>query len=274
MSEPLEEQNPPADFSTPVTLGKTGLLAGRLGLGAGYGAPVSAFEAAFDKGCNYFYWSGRKPGMKAAIANICARGLRDRLIIAVQSYAPLGFLLENSLAKALKALNLEYADVFLLGWRNKEPSQSLLDKALELKQKGMFRFLGMSGHHRPLFARITPRGIFDLFHIRYNAAHVGAETEAFPHLKDTGVVTYTATRWGHLLNPKKMPPGHPPLKSADCYRFVLSNPAVHICLCGPENQSQMDQALEVLHAGPMDEKEMARVRKIGEHVHRKSSFFF
>ena len=163
---------------------------------------------------------------------------------------------------------------FLLGWRNKEPSQRMLDAALKMKQKGMFRFLGMSGHNRPLFARINPRGVFDLFHIRYNAAHVGAETETFPYLKDTGVVTYTATRWGQLVNPKKMPPGHLPPKSVDCYRFVLSNPAVHICLCGPKNRSQMDQALEVLSAGPMDEKEMARMREIGAFVHRKSSFLF
>ena len=51
-------------FSEPVTLGHTGLSVGRMGLGAGYGAPAAAFEMAFDRGCNYFYWTSRKSGMR------------------------------------------------------------------------------------------------------------------------------------------------------------------------------------------------------------------
>ena len=45
------------NFSQKRELGKTGLMAGRLGLGAGYGAPAAAFEEAFERGCNYFYWT-------------------------------------------------------------------------------------------------------------------------------------------------------------------------------------------------------------------------
>jgi len=42
------------DFNQKREIGSTGLMAGRLGLGAGYGAPVAAFEEAFERGCNYF----------------------------------------------------------------------------------------------------------------------------------------------------------------------------------------------------------------------------
>jgi len=59
------------DLSKPRILGKTGLKAGRLGVGAGYGAPATAFEEAFERGCNYFYWTSRKAGMRQAIMNIC-----------------------------------------------------------------------------------------------------------------------------------------------------------------------------------------------------------
>ena len=55
------------DFSQPQILKRTGLKVGRLGLGAGYGAPATAYEEAFEKGCNYFYWLSRKPGMCNAI---------------------------------------------------------------------------------------------------------------------------------------------------------------------------------------------------------------
>ena len=33
-------------------LGKTGLSVGRLGLAGSYGAPASAYENAFENGCN------------------------------------------------------------------------------------------------------------------------------------------------------------------------------------------------------------------------------
>ena len=116
-----------------------------------------------------------------------------------------------------------------------------------------------------------------MFHIRYNAAHRGAEKESFPYLTGEnrpGIVSYTATRWGHLLNPKKMPIGESALKSSDCYRFVLSNPMVDICMCGPRDMSQMREALTALELGRLEIEDMERIKKIGEHVHSTSGGFF
>ncbi|MFH2127348.1 MAG: hypothetical protein ABIK12_12585 [Pseudomonadota bacterium] len=73
-------------FESTRNLGRTGLSVGRLGLGAGYGAPAAAFEEAFERGCNYFYFTSRKPGMAQAIRNLSGQGHRDRLVLAVQSY--------------------------------------------------------------------------------------------------------------------------------------------------------------------------------------------
>ncbi len=260
-------------FSEPTTLGRTGLRVGRLGLGAGYGAPTAAFEMAFERGCNYFYWTSRKSGMRDAIRHIVGRGERERLVVALQSYARSGVLMEYSLAKALKTLGLDYADVFVLGWHNRAPSPRLLERALAMREKGMLRHLGMSGHNRPLFARMAGLEAFDLYHVRYNAAHRGAETEVFPHLQETGVVSYTATRWGHLLQARRMPSGETPPSSRDCYRFALSHAAVDVCLCGPRNMAQMKAALQVLESGPLDADERARMQSIGDHVHRQRSFF-
>ena len=77
-------------------LGATGLKVGPLGLAASYGAPAEAFEEAFDWGCNYFYLGGgrRRAGMKQAIRNLCGKGQRDNLVVAIQSYARFGHLME------------------------------------------------------------------------------------------------------------------------------------------------------------------------------------
>ncbi len=87
------------------------------------------------------------------------------------------------------------------------------------------------------------------------------------------MVTYTATRWGQLLNPKKMPPAEPVPAPSDCYRFVLSNPAVDVCLCGPKNMDQMLSALPALELGPFGEGDMERMRRIGDYVHGHTKRF-
>ncbi|MCP4625304.1 MAG: aldo/keto reductase [bacterium] len=253
-------------------LGRTGLRVGRLGMAASYGAPVEAFEEAFEKGCNYFYLGGgrRKAGMKQAIRNICSRGQRDKLVIAIQSYARSGHLMEWVFKSRLHSMGLERADILVLGWHNRRPSPGLVRRARTLKAKGLCRYIAMSGHQRRLFPQIDADGQFDLFHVRYNAAHRGAEEEIFPHLQGgndrPGIVSYTATRWGQLLNPKNMPAGDCVPAPGDCYRFAMSNSAVDVCMCGPRNIDEMRAALSALELGPLVEEDMERLKRIGDHV--------
>jgi aryl-alcohol dehydrogenase-like predicted oxidoreductase len=259
-------------LNQPTVLGKTGLKVGRLGVASSYGAPAEAFEEAFDWGCNYFYWGSlRRSGMAQAIRNICGRGKRNDLIIVIQSYSRSATLLELSCRRALKGLAIDYGDVLLLGWYRKIPPRRILERANTMKTTGMFRFLAISSHNRTLFPQLAKENLFDIFHIRYSAAHRGAELESFPYLKGDdrpGVVSYTATRWGQLLEEKRMPPGESPPSASDCYRFVLSHSAVDICMTGPKNLEQMREALITLGRGPMNKDELARMRKIGDHMSR------
>jgi len=258
------------DFNSQRVLGRTGLRVGRLGVGSSYGAPAEAFEEAFERGCNYFYWgSSRRTGMCQAIKNICRKGKRDELIVVIQSYSRSAFLLEVFYRRALKLLALDHADVLLLGWYRKKPPQRILDKANAMKKKGMFRFLALSSHNRRLFPELAKEDIFDIFHIRYSAAHRGAESETFPYLEGENrpdMVSYTATRWGQLLQEKNMLPGESAPAASDCYRFVLSHPAVDVCMTGPKNLQQMREALRTLDLGPLGGDELERMRKIGDHT--------
>ena len=140
-----------------------------------------------------------------------------------------------------------------------------------MKKRGMFRFLALSSHNRRLFPKLAEEDIFDIFHIRYNAAHRGAESETFSYLEGDnrpGIVSYTATRWGQLLQEKNMLPGESAPTASDCYRFVLSHPAVDVCMTGPKNLQQMREALRTLDLGPLGGDELERMRKIGDHIRR------
>jgi len=141
-----------------------------------------------------------------------------------------------------------------------------------MKEKGLARFIGLSGHNRSLFPRLSTEGIFDLFHIRYNAVNRGAEQDIFPFMAGEnrqGIISYTATRWGQLLKESKMPPGETAPTATDCYRFVLSNPAVDVCMMGARNHAMMKENLQTLDLGPMTNEELDRMRKIGDHIYRR-----
>ena len=63
------------DFHAPKVSGRAGLAVGRLGVAGGCGAPAAAFEEAFQRGCNYFYWGSLRPaGMAQAIKSLSGRG--------------------------------------------------------------------------------------------------------------------------------------------------------------------------------------------------------
>ncbi len=266
------------DLKAKRTLGRTGLTVGRLGVACSYGAPTEAYEEAFEKGVNYFYWgSMRKPAMADAIRNIINKGARDRLVIVLQSYSRSASLMEFFYRKGLHTLGIDTADVLLLGWHNKPPSPRIVEKALKMKEGGMFRFLAVSSHNRKLFPALARDERYDLLHVRYNAVHRGAEAEVFDQIdqdRRPGIVTYTATRWGDLLNPGKMPPQETPPRGADCYRFALSHPAVDVCVSGPRDRAQMREALAALELGPLNPEDMTRMKKIGDfiHVHHKRPF--
>ena len=264
-----------ADFNTPRILGRTGLMAGRLGVGSSYGLPTQAIERAFERGCNYFSWGtftkGKRVNMRQAIQNITSAGKRNKLIVAVFSYSHVAFITENLFTRSLKQGGLDYADVLLLGYFNKRPPDRIIEAALRMREKGIIRHIGLSGHNRKLFPELAKLDIFDLFHIRYNAAHRGAESETFPYLAGEdrpGIVSFTATRWGELIKQKKMPQGYTAPSAADCYRFVMSNPSVDVCMTGPKDAAQMDEALRALDMGPMDYDELERMRFIGDHVRK------
>lgn len=261
-------------FEKRVVLGRTGLSVCPLAVSGGYGVDAKSLREAFDRGVNYWYHgSFRRPAMTQAIREIIADGKRDELVLVLQSYTRWSWFLEKSIEHGLRKLKTDRADVLLLGWFNSMPSERLMAKVERLRARGLFKYVAISSHERTLFPKLAADPRFDILHIRYNAAHAGAEKDVFPSMPSgprPGTVAYTATSWGQLLDPKRAPKGESPLHASDCYRFVLSNPDFNVCMTGPANAAQMREALEVLDAGPLSADEMTRVRRVGAHVHETS----
>lgn len=103
---------------------------------------------------------------------------------------------------------------------------------------------------------------------RYNMTHRKAEENVLPSAQTAGipVVAFTCTRWGTLLK------GHPhwqekPPTPADCYRFVLSHPAVNLALTAPQNLQQLQENLWVLQAPSISPPKITRWQEYGDLIY-------
>jgi aryl-alcohol dehydrogenase-like predicted oxidoreductase len=264
-----------SDFLERRELGQTGMQTSRLGIGSTFDAPASVIEGAFDRGINYLYWgSVRQPEFARAMVNL-TRQHRDELILTVQSYSQDPSTIEGEVEEALKTAGLENFDFLLLGNRMEVPADAYIEVFEQLRERGKVRFVSLSSHNRPLLPTLLAdyeqgASTYELLMFRYNAVHRGAETDVFPFVPEQQrpfMATYTATRWGHLLDADKMPPGEKPLSARDCYRYSLSHAAVDMVICGPANGEQMNEAISALERGPLEPDERERIERIGAYIY-------
>ena len=263
-------------FLEKIEVGNTGHQSLRLGIGSTFNAPTSAIEAAVEYGVSYLYWGTvRQPSFAQAMRNIEKKGNRDQLLFTIQSYSKDASTIEKEVEDALKECGVERFDFLLLGSRDQKPDDSYIEVFEKLKTRNIVQFLSVSSHNRPFLPELLDDFAagtcpYDLLMFRYNAVHRGAEKDIFPFVDGRPkpcMATYTSTRWGHLLDPEKMPEGEEPVSARDCYRYSLSPDAIDMVICGPGSAAQMEEAISALEKGPLDEDERERIERIGRHLY-------
>lgn len=258
-----------------TTLGRTGPTVSRLGLSATYRPGRHTIHRAVDEGLNYFFCFGIDTQMLAVMRDVIARE-RERFVIGTGAYNWIWWHndFRRTLEKRLRQLRTDYIDVFhFLGvTRAKDFPERLRDELARLKERGLVRATSMSTHDRKFAGALAAQGALDTMMVRYNAAHRGAESEIFPYLEPhrPGVISFTATRWRYLLRrPRGWPKDAPVPTAGECYRFVLSNPNVDICLTAPSNLRQFEDNLKAVRQGPLDPDHLEYMRNFGDAVHRE-----
>ena len=187
------------DFTRTV-LGSTRIPICRLGLSATYRPGGETLHQALDAGLNYCFAYGIDGQMVRTLREVFATR-REHCVLATGAYN-LGFghpNLRRTLEKRLRQFRTDYIDVFLFLGVTKEAHfpPHTREELYRLREEGKVRAVGMSCHDRRFAGHLAAEGALDVFMIRYNAAHRGAEQEIFPHLAahNPGLVSYTATRW-------------------------------------------------------------------------------
>ena len=262
-----------------TTLGSTGLEVHRLGLSATYRPGRKTIHRALDAGINFFFGFGIDTQMIKTMREILQTD-RERYVVATGAYNLLiGHPnLRRTLEKRLRQFRTDYLDVFMfLGvTKEKHLTEHVLEELRRFRDEGKIRAIGITTHDRKLAGRLAAEGALDVIMMRYNAAHRGAEKDIFPFLDkyNPGIVSFTATRWRFLLKrPRSWPKEQPVPTAGMCYRFVLSNSHVHVCMTAPSNLKQFEENLEAIKLGPLDPDEMEFMRKFGDAVHHSKKWF-
>ena len=102
-----------------------------------------------------------------------------------------------------------------------------------------------------------------------NSGTVDAQGFVIPDSPRFRVFSYQPAKG--LINPEKVPSGEKVPTAQDCYRFVLSNPHVDICMTGVRTMSKMNENLKVLDMNKMNDQEMAWMRRIGDYIYGRKS---
>lgn len=250
-------------------LGKTQIEVGCLGLSGSFGIDEASVERAVrELGIDYFFVTERMRPLVRALKGLVATGHRDRLVLATGANVPFGWSVRRAWEKSARALGVDRIDVFHLFWVQAHwyVTGNTWKEMQKLKEEGLVRALAVSCHDRKMARRLVDELDLDVLMSRYNAAHRGAESEIFATLDPTkrpGIVAYTATRWGKLLQPVN---GLGPMSAPECYRFSLSHPMVDVVLCGPRSFEELALDAEGVREGALPAARLDDVKRFGDAV--------
>jgi predicted aldo/keto reductase-like oxidoreductase len=128
------------------------------------------------------------------------------------------------------------------------------------KKAGKCRLIGFTGHFDPEIhtAMLKAYGKWDTVMLPLHAAdhaYLSFERATLPAARETGIGVQAIKVFGKANLLRSL---HP----AECLRYVLSLPGVHVAICGAGTQGQMEDNIRALRDfKPMTAGEMAECRK-------------
>jgi aryl-alcohol dehydrogenase-like predicted oxidoreductase len=251
---------------------RQGQKASILGLAGHQQINTDCIEVAFDARINYFFFYNLEfenflDGLQSLLLTkqeqvLVATGSENRDIQSLRQY----------LDQVRRRLDIDGIDVFFVEYvfpgEDLTQVKVVLDEIRSWKDKGLVRYVGVTTHNRPIALKLIEESQCEVLMHRYNMAHRKAEEDVLKSAQKSNipVVAFTCTRWGSLLV------GHPlwqqkPPTAADCYRYVLHHPSVHLALTAPQTRQQLEENLSVLHTPQLSPQEVDHWQQYGDLIY-------
>jgi uncharacterized protein len=258
-----------------TTFGKTGIQVSviaqggaRMDLHPDIQAAAAHVRKVYELGVTYFdcaraYWDGRSE----EAYGIGLQGIRKNVFLTTKTQKRTAKEAEQDLEISLRLLKTDYVDLWQV---HAIDSQHDIDAllapggALEAfeaaKQAGKCRFIGFTGHYdpEPLAALLKAYDKWDTVMMPINAAdhaYLSFEQTTLPVAIERGVGTQAIKIFGKAFLLRSLNP-------TECLRYALSQPGVHVAICGAGTQGQMEDNIRAVQQFTrMTPDELADVQK-------------
>jgi predicted aldo/keto reductase-like oxidoreductase len=239
-----------------IRLGRTELMASRSGFGCIPIQRISEAEAvallhkALDNGIN-FYDTARGYTDSETKLGMAFHDRRDRVIIATKSHATDAAKFDQDLVISLEKLQTDYIDIYQFH-NPKKPEQlteagGAYEAALQAKEQGKIRFIGISHHSLAGALASVASGLFDTIQFPLSSLSSGADLGLIAACQemDMGVIAMKALSGGLITN------------VAATFAFLRQYPNV-VPIWGIQREAELDEFLRYEKNPPQLDEAMRR----------------
>ncbi len=230
-----------------VRLGKTGLMVTKTSFGALPIQRISVDDAvrlvrkAYDAGINYFDTANAYTDSEKKLG-IAFEGVRENVVISTKSMAADKATVTAHIENSLRALKTDYIDLFQFHNPAVLPDPSDPDgafaAALEAKQKGYIRHIGITNHRAWIARAAIESGNFETLQFPFCYLATDIENDLVQKCReaDMGFIAMKGLSGGLLNN------------AAACFAFMQEHPTV-VPIWGIQHEWELDQWLALDAAG-------------------------
>jgi len=275
-----------------TTFGNTGIEVSRLGFGAmrlpmvsigseefvDIDRAVDTIRHAFELGVNYidsgFIYCAKESEIAVGRA---LRGWRDKVTVTTKATkmrmdnpGDLRRMLDHQLAK----LDLDYVDFYCfhgIGYDNfheKDEKTGWISDMMQARDEGLVKHVAFSFHDDPeSMIKLVDLGLFEMVTCQYNYLdQKNADSIAYAKGKGLGVVAMGPVGGGMLAGMPGFLDGSDSLDLSSAaglaIRFVLANPDVDIALSGMGNRQMVEDNVEAVERGALNDGEETALRAL------------
>jgi aryl-alcohol dehydrogenase-like predicted oxidoreductase len=240
-------------------LGRTELMVSEVGFGGHYKNPdrtyrIASIERAVERGINLFDCFEAPPGYREIQMvgdALDFLGLRDQVTIASHLWTHGHYFDLNEIDNVLRMLKTDHIDIGWLTALHMTLTDGPVEIAMEAKEQGKIRFLGITGHEKTQVIETLKNGdVFDAMLFPYSYGVEGGKDYHFPmaRQRDMGIVGIKPFAGGSLFRAQRKidellaQPEYAGLQPAPAFlKYILQNQDLSATIPGMTTAAQVDE---------------------------------
>jgi len=259
-------------------LGNTELLVSRLCFGSLTMSPLQRnltpkeggllIEKAYEKGVNFIDTADLYDNYEHIKTGMEYIG-KNNLIVSSKSYAYDRKTAEKTLSRALKSLNRDYIDIFML--HEQESIHTIrghweaIEYFIEMREKGYIRALGLSTHHVAGVKGANQHEVFQVIHPIYNIKGLGIQDGSADDMLEALKISKELGKGIYGMKP--LGGGNLISRLEEAYKFALSQDIFDSFAIGMKNIEEIEDNVNRFEGKTSSEAILSKLRKQDRHLH-------